>query len=101
MRITASERPMLGSALRARQSVYQKSITAPVEKRPGLPVPAAPRPLASTRPEVAFLAQLIAKAEDMPVSRVKRRADPAEGAAAYRLMAGLARRDESRSVRVV
>jgi hypothetical protein len=52
------------------------------------------------RPLAAFLAQLIAKAQDLPASRERRRVDPAEGARAYRAT-GLARSKESKTVRVI
>lgn len=41
------------------------------------------------RPVPAFLAQLIAGAEDMPNSRVRRRADPGASVDAYRAVSGL------------
>ena len=41
------------------------------------------------RPVAALLAQLIAGAEDMPSSRVRRRADPGAGVDAYRAVSGL------------
>jgi hypothetical protein len=42
------------------------------------------------RCEAAFLAHLIATAARAPQTRTKRRADPADAAAAYRLVAGMA-----------
>jgi len=47
--------------------------------------PVAPR----NRPVTALLAQLIAGAEDMPNSRVRRRADPGASVDAYRAVSGL------------
>jgi hypothetical protein len=47
--------------------------------------PAASR----NRPVPALLAQLIAGAEDMPNSRVRRRADPGASVDAYRAVSGL------------
>ena len=43
-----------------------------------------------TRPAAALLAQLVAANEDLPVSRVRRRADPAAGVRIYRTIADLA-----------
>ena len=48
-----------------------------------------------------LLAQLIAKAQDLPVSRERRRVDPAEGARVYRAAAGLHRPNENQYVRVI
>ena len=44
---------------------------------------------ALTRGDAAFLAHLIATKEQLPQTRVKRRAEPAEALAAYRTMANL------------
>jgi hypothetical protein len=44
---------------------------------------------------------LIAKAQDLPATRVRRRADPAEGAHVYRAVAGLARSKENKKLRVI
>ena len=41
------------------------------------------------RPVTAFLAQLIASAEDMPSSRLRRRADPGASVDAYRAVSRL------------
>jgi hypothetical protein len=52
------------------------------------------------RPLAAFLAQLIARAQDLPVSRERRRADLTEGASVYRA-AALGRAHESKTIRVI
>jgi hypothetical protein len=88
------------TAFPTRQTVYQKTDQAPSEGK-SLIVRPTPDGTASARPHAAFLAQLIAKTEDMPVSRTRRRADPAEGAQAYRAIANLSRPNESRKLRVI
>jgi len=44
---------------------------------------------ASSRSNASFLAQLVAGAEDLPTSRVRRRADPATAIGCYLEIAGL------------
>jgi hypothetical protein len=44
----------------------------------------------AARPLSALVAQLVAGAENLPVARARRRADPAESAAIYRAVASLA-----------
>ena len=105
MRVTANSGTALNTALFARRPVYKKTDEPPAAStslivRPVAAV-SAPATAMSARPLAAFLAQLIAKAQDLPVSRVRRRADPAEGASVYRAVAGLARQNESKKVRVV
>jgi hypothetical protein len=105
MRVTANSETALNTAFLARRSIYQKADEAPSggTSLTVRPVTAASSPEAATtaRPLAAFLAQLIAKAQDLPVSRERRRADPAEGARVYRAAAGLGRPNESKNVRVV
>ena len=105
MRVTANSGTALNTAFLARRSVYQKADEAP-DGSTSLtvrPVTAASSAKAATtaRPLAAFLAQLIAKAQDLPASREWRRADPAEGARIYRAAAGLGRLNESKNIRVV
>jgi hypothetical protein len=105
MRITANSRTAFDTAFRARRSVYQKADTAPsagssLTVRP-VTATSSPEAATSARPLAAFLAQLIAKAQDLPVSRERRRADPAEGASVYRAVAGLGRPDQSKNIRVI
>jgi hypothetical protein len=56
-----------------------------------IPAPARPQTAPATRhrPLTALLAQLIASVEDMPSSRVRRRADPGVGMNAYQAAARL------------
>ena len=103
MPVTASQGTAFGGGLPARASVYQKADEAPAKALIVRPEPMAPAPIAphSTRPFAPFLAQLMAKSADMPVSRLRRRADPADGARAYRAGAELARARGGKSLRVV
>jgi hypothetical protein len=93
MRITANSGTALNTAFLARRPFDQKADEAPAGGKHLIlrAVAATPSPAAAlpARPLAAFLAQLIAKAQDLPVSRERRRADPAEGARVYRA-AGLA-----------
>ncbi len=104
MRVTANSGTGLSADFLARQPFDQQAEAAPSgSKSLIVPVPAASSPEAAmpARPLAAFLAQLIAKAQDLPASRERRRADPAEGARLYRAVAGLARPNEGKNQRVV
>jgi hypothetical protein len=105
MRIKANSGTALDSAFLARRSVYQKAdeVISASTSLTVRPVTAAPSSEAapSARPLAALLAQLIAKAQDLPVSRERRRADPAEGARVYRAAADLGRSSKGKSVRVI
>lgn len=105
MRVTANSGTALNTAFLARRPIDQKADEASSGSKSLIvrPVTAVPLPEAAmpARPLAAFLAQLIAKAQDMPVSRERRRADPAEGARVYRAVAGLGRQNESKNVRLV
>jgi hypothetical protein len=105
MRMKAGNGTALDSAFLARRSVYQKAdeIIPTSTSLTVRPVTAAPSSEAapSARPLAALLAQLIAKAQDLPVSRERRRADPAEGARVYRAAAGLHRPNGIKYVRVI
>jgi hypothetical protein len=105
MRITANSGTAPSTAFLARRPVYQKADEAPVQStsltvRPVTAVSSAQATM-STRPLAALLAQLIAKAQDLPVSRERRRADPAEGARVYRGAADLSRPHDNKCVRVI
>ena len=105
MRVTANSGTALNTALLARRPVYQKADATPsgstsLTVRPVVAV-ASPEAAMPARPLAAFLAQLIAKAQDLPVSRERRRADPAEGASVYRAVAGLSRPNESKKICVI
>ena len=104
MRVTANSGTALKTAFLARRPLDQKAGEAPSGGKNLIVRPVAPVPSSAAatpaRPLAAFLAQLIAKAQDLPVSRERRRADPAEGARVYRA-AGLALPKESKIVRVV
>jgi hypothetical protein len=75
----------------------RRSQTAPrrtdAPQRAQLPAVIEPRTersaTASSRPVAALVAQLVAHAEDMPVTREHRRAEPSAGTDAYRSMANL------------
>jgi len=105
MRIKANKGTAFDSAFLARRSVYQKAdeVIPASTSLTVRPVTAAPSSEAapSARPLATLLAQLIAKAQDLPVSRERRRADPAEGARVYRDAAGLHRPNENKYVRVI
>lgn len=105
MRITASSGTALNTVFLARRPIDQKADEAPSGNKSLIvrPVTAVASSEAAmpARPLAALLAQLIAKAQDLPASRERRRADPAEGARVYRAAAGLGRRNEGKSVRVV
>ena len=93
MQVHAS--PNAGLDLRRRQNAPSAPRAAGQALPPGLPavIPADNRPslapARSNRPVSALIAQLIAGAEDMPLARARRRADPAIGAESYRAVAGL------------
>jgi hypothetical protein len=105
MRIKANSGTAPSTAFPPRRSVYQKADAAPAQStsltvRPVTAVPSAEATMPA-RPLAALLAQLIAKAQDLPVSRERRRAHPAEGARVYRAAAGLVRPHENKYVRVI
>ncbi len=105
MRVTANSGTALNTAFLARRPVYQKADATPfgstsLTVRPVAAVPSSEAAMPG-RPLAAFLAQLIAKAQDLPVSRERRRADPAEGARVYRDAAELRRPNENKNVRLV
>jgi hypothetical protein len=105
MRIKANSGTAPSTTFLAGRPVYQKANEAPVQStsltvRPVTPVSSAQDTM-SARPLAALLAQLIAKAQDLPVSRERRRADPAEGARVYRAAADLGRPNEHQYVRVI
>jgi len=87
MRVTANSGAAFRADLPARERVYQTPKQAPAENRSLVVQLAAARsaPAPTGRPLAALLAQLIAKAEDMPETRLKRRIDAAEGANVYRV----------------
>ncbi len=64
---------------------------------------AAPRcqPAPQGRPVAALVAQLVAHAEDMPVTRALRRADAGYGANAYQSVAELGPRFDAHTARVI
>ncbi len=105
MRITANSGTALDTAFLARRPVYQKADAAPAQStsltvRPVTAVPSSDVTMPA-RPLAALLAQLIAKAQDLPVSRERRRADLAEGARVYQAASGLGRPNEHKYVRVI
>lgn len=105
MRVTANSGTALNTAFLARRPIDQKADEAPSGSKSLTirPVTAVSSPAAAmpARPLAAFLAQLIAKAQDLPVSRERRRADPAEGARIYRAAADLGRTSERKNLRVI
>jgi hypothetical protein len=105
MRLTANSGTALDPALLARRPACQKADETPSGSTSLIVRPVAavssPETAMPARPLAAFLAQLIAKAQDLPVSRERRRADPAEGASVYRAAAGLGRPDKSKNIRVI
>jgi hypothetical protein len=86
MRVTAYGGTAFSADLPPRERVYQAPKEAAAESRSLVVQPAPPLSTVEQtgRPLVAFLAQLMAKAEDMPETRMKRRIDPADGASIYR-----------------
>jgi hypothetical protein len=102
MRVTSFGGTALNTALPRRAPVYQKADEPAAGRELILRPEAAPAPGADCprRPYAPFLAQLLAKAENMPSSRARRRADPAAGADAYRAVAELGGRREGKSLRV-
>lgn len=103
MRITANTGTGLNTAYFTRRPVYQKAEVIPAVSRSLVARPLTPSSSVPVheRPQAAFLAQLIAKAQDMPVSRERRRADAADSAGAYRAAAELDRDFKKKSLRVV
>jgi hypothetical protein len=93
MRIVASEHT--GLAFERRQNTLVAPETAAEPVRAGLPAIVPNRPPESRAPSPrhravsALIAQLIAGAEDLPSSRVRRRADPGVGMDAYQAAARL------------
>jgi hypothetical protein len=105
MRIKANSATAPSTAFLARRSIYQKTDEARAQStslivRPVTAVPSSEATM-SARPLAALLAQLIAKAQDLPVSRERRRADPAEGARVYRAASNLGRPRDNKYVRVI
>ena len=81
----------------ARRSVYQEADAVPstcTSLAVNSPAAARLSAAATGRPDASLLAQLIAKAQDLPVSRVRCRIDPLEGTNAYRAAAKLGRAPE-------
>jgi hypothetical protein len=105
MRVTANSGTGLSTAFLARRPFSQQAEAAPSASKNLIvrPVSPASSPEAAmpARPLAAFLAQLIAKAQDLPASRERRRADAAEGARLYRTVAGLGRPNEGKNLRVI
>ena len=105
MRVTGKTGTSLNTAFPDRRRIYQKADETPSANKNLIvrPVIAASSPEAAlpARPLAAFLAQLIAKAQDLPATRVRRRANPADVAGIYRAVAGLARPKESKKLRVI
>lgn len=94
MRISASTGTGLGLGPRNAEAGARGNAGEPV--RAGLPalVPQEGQfrdsdPDRRVRAVATLLAQLVAGAEDLPATRVKRRADPQSGAECYRAMASL------------
>jgi hypothetical protein len=93
MRIAASEHTGLAFGRRQNALIAPETAAAPV--RSGLPAVVRHRASESRalaprhRPVSALIAQLIAGAEDLPSSRVRRRADPGVGMDAYQAAARL------------
>jgi hypothetical protein len=93
MRIVASQGTGLGLERRQNAPVAPQNAAEPV--RTALPAIIPNRTLESRalaarhRPLSALLAQLIAVAEDLPATRVRRRADPGAGMDAYHAAARL------------
>jgi hypothetical protein len=95
MQLVASQSAGLGFERRHTALVATESAAEPV--RTALPAiiptraPESRTPTTRNRPLSALIAQLIAGAEDMPSSRIRRRADPAAGMDAYQTAARLGR----------
>jgi hypothetical protein len=104
MRITTNHGTALNPAFFARRSVYQEPET---ERPTGTSLVVHPLAALSSnasatgRPDASLLAQLIAKTLDLPVSRVRCRIDPLQGANAYRAIAGLGRANENGKLRLI
>ena len=105
MRIAGHYGTGLDRAACARRPVYQDTEPTPAESRSLIVHPAAaassPSIAMPARSHAALLAQLIAKAQDLPVSRERRRADPLESANIYRAIAGVDRVNEKKSLRLI
>ncbi len=95
MSITATSRisPTTSHPMRRAGDMVIERVTAAEESRavtPTEPVARAiPASLRSTRPDAAFIAHLIATAEQVPQTRVLRRAEIVDVEAAYRKAAGV------------
>jgi hypothetical protein len=93
MQLVASQSAGLGFERRHTALVATESAAEPV--RTALPAiiptraPESRTPTTRNRTLSALIAQLIAGAEDMPSSRVRRRADPGAGMNAYQAVARL------------
>jgi hypothetical protein len=93
MRISAS----LGTGIdpaRREPTFVPESAVAPARTTLPAVVPAADRnddcaPSKQGRPVTALLAQLVAAAEDLPATRMRRRADPGQSTELYRAVSGL------------
>jgi hypothetical protein len=103
MRVTGKNGTSFNTAFPERRRIYQNADETPSASKSLIvrPVTASPPLEARARPLAGFLAQLIAKAQDLPATRVRRRADPVDAARAYRAVADLARSKESKKLRVV
>lgn len=102
MRISAS----VGSGFDRPRHDVDQSVDSEEARRTSLPalIPEANRSAAASaaivRPAATLLAQLVAGAENLPTSRVRRRADPQTGADTYRANAELAPLHRRRAVRI-
>jgi hypothetical protein len=100
MRISAS----VGSGCDRPRPDINQPVDSEETRRTSLPalVPEATRsaaaPAVIIRPVATLLAQLVAGAENLPASRVRRRADPQTGADTYRATAELAPSHQRRAV---
>jgi len=89
MRISAS----IGGGFERPRHDIDRSVDSEETRRTSLPalVPGANRSAAAStatvRPAATLLAQLVAGAENLPISRIRRRADPQAGADTYRATA--------------
>jgi hypothetical protein len=102
MRISAS----VGSGCDRPRPDINQSVDSQAARGASLPalVPKATRSATAhaviVRPVATLLAQLVAGAENLPASRVRRRTDPQTGADTYRATAELAPPHQRRAVRI-
>jgi len=106
MRITATSGPVIDSNRRNQSApaTTRTESAAPVSANALVPVRTGVRAtdqLASGRPAAALLAQLVAGAQNLPVSRARRRTDPGDGARLYRAVAELDLESRPRTLHVV